>query len=148
MKKKAPRPSLAARGEAWLEAAPYRAPAVLAAFTCSLWAPTLFLALHYWDDSVYLFEDPRLTWTFSHLWQILTRPFFANFHPVTTFTYLVDRSLWGGWIPGYNSAMRWFPDQRFALAVQINRSYDNDLAAIADRLVGAYLTAPSAAPES
>jgi D-alanyl-D-alanine carboxypeptidase len=45
----------------------------------------------------------------------------------------------GGWIPGYNSAVRYFPDQRFALAVQINRSYDNDLAAIVERLAAAYL---------
>lgn len=53
----------------------------------------------------------------------------------------------GGWIPGYNSAMRYFPAQRFALAVQINRSYDNDLARIVDRLAAAYLNAPSAAPK-
>jgi D-alanyl-D-alanine carboxypeptidase len=45
----------------------------------------------------------------------------------------------GGWIPGYNSAVRYFPAERFALAVQINRSYDNDLAAIVDRLAGAFL---------
>jgi D-alanyl-D-alanine carboxypeptidase len=45
----------------------------------------------------------------------------------------------GGWIPGYNSAMRYFPAERFALAVQINRSYDNDLGAIVERLAGAYL---------
>jgi D-alanyl-D-alanine carboxypeptidase len=45
----------------------------------------------------------------------------------------------GGWIPGYNSAMRYFPRERFALAVQINRSYDNDLSAVVERLAGAYL---------
>jgi D-alanyl-D-alanine carboxypeptidase len=50
----------------------------------------------------------------------------------------------GGWIPGYNSAVRYFPAQRFALAVQINRSYDNDLAAIVDRLAGAFLGRPVA----
>ena len=33
----------------------------------------------------------------------------------------------GGWIPGYNSAVSYFPNQRFAIAVQINRSFDNDL---------------------
>ncbi|HEX2464112.1 MAG TPA: serine hydrolase domain-containing protein, partial [Thermoanaerobaculia bacterium] len=47
----------------------------------------------------------------------------------------------GGWIPGYNSAMRYFPAERFALAIQINRSYDNDLPAIVDRLAAAYLGA-------
>jgi D-alanyl-D-alanine carboxypeptidase len=47
----------------------------------------------------------------------------------------------GGWIPGYNSAMRWFPAERFAIAIQINRSYDNDLAAIVDRMAAAYLGA-------
>ena len=45
----------------------------------------------------------------------------------------------GGWIPGYNSAMRYFPAERFAIAIQINRSYDNDLPAIVDRLAAAYL---------
>ena len=45
----------------------------------------------------------------------------------------------GGWIPGYNSAVRWFPRERFAIAVQINRSFDNDLPAIVERLAGACL---------
>jgi D-alanyl-D-alanine carboxypeptidase len=49
----------------------------------------------------------------------------------------------GGWIPGYNSALRYFPAGRWALAVQINRSYGNDLAAIVDRLAAAYLGASS-----
>jgi hypothetical protein len=35
--------------------------------------------------------------------------------------------------------MRYFPRERFALAVQINRSYDNDLSAVVERLAGAYL---------
>jgi hypothetical protein len=38
--------------------------------------------------------------------------------------------------------MRYFPTERFALAVQINRSYDNDLAAVVDRLAGAFLGRP------
>jgi hypothetical protein len=37
--------------------------------------------------------------------------------------------------------MRYFPAERFALAIQINRSYDNDLPAIVDRLAAAYLGA-------
>jgi D-alanyl-D-alanine carboxypeptidase len=53
----------------------------------------------------------------------------------------------GGWIPGYNSAVRWFPRERFAIAVQINRSYDNDLPAIVERLAAAYLGAEASVAE-
>lgn len=76
---------------------------MLIGFTWLLWARTIGFDLHYWDDSVYLFQDPRLDGlTFSHLWAVLTKSFFANFHPITTLTYFFDRALWGQWIPGYH----------------------------------------------
>jgi tetratricopeptide (TPR) repeat protein len=50
---------------------------------------------------VYLFSDPRLNaLTLSNVWAILTKPFFANYHPVTTLTFLWDRLVWKTWIPG------------------------------------------------
>ncbi|MCX5784878.1 MAG: hypothetical protein NTX59_04250 [Elusimicrobia bacterium] len=95
------RPALPGRVALWLEGGKWRAAALLAAFTWLLWGRTLGFALHHWDDSVYLFEDSRLDGlTLAHLRDIFTRPFFANYHPVTTLTYLFDRSVWGQWIPG------------------------------------------------
>jgi len=82
---------------------PWLAPAVLAGFTLLLWSRTLGLPLHYWDDSVYLFSDPRLNApTLANLWAILTKPFFANYHPVTTLTFLWDRLIWKTWIPSFH----------------------------------------------
>ncbi len=79
------------------------APLVLAAFTVLLWSRTIGLPLLYWDDSVYLFGDPRLeSATPANLRAILTRPFFANYHPLTTLTYLWDRLVWKTWLPGFH----------------------------------------------
>ncbi len=76
---------------------------MLAAFTLLLWSRTTAFPLYHWDDSVYLFDDPRLSApTLSNLRAILSKPFFANYHPVTTLTYLWDRLLWKDWIPGYH----------------------------------------------
>ncbi len=90
---------------AWLNAPfdshPWLAPATLAVLTVFLWSRTVGLPLHYWDDSVYLSSDPRLNApTLANTWAILTKPFFANYHPVTTLTFLWDRLVWKSWIPG------------------------------------------------
>ncbi len=85
------------------DARPWAGPALLAAFTLLLWFRTAGFPLLYWDDSVYLFSDPRLNaLTPANLRAILTRPFFANYHPVTTLTFLWDRLLWKSWIPGFH----------------------------------------------
>jgi len=98
-----PRPSVANRISSWLEASPWRGTALLLSFTWILWGRTIGFRLHYWDDFVYLFQDPRLEGlTRTHLRAILAKPFFANYHPITTLTFLLDRSLWGQWIPGYH----------------------------------------------
>jgi tetratricopeptide (TPR) repeat protein len=78
-------------------------PAALVLFTLALWARSVVCPLHYWDDNVYLFEDPRLESPGpANLWRILTRPFFANYHPVTTLTYAFDRAVWGNRVPGFH----------------------------------------------
>ncbi len=95
-----PVPDLAA---AWLGAGAWRGPAVLAVFTWLLWAQTIGFGLHYWDDFTYIFQDPRLDGlTLSNFLAILKKPFFANYHPVTTLTYFFDRAAWGEWIAGYH----------------------------------------------
>ncbi len=86
-----------------LDSHPWLAPVVLAAFTLLLWSRTIGFPLHYWDDSVYLFGDPRLNaLTLANVWAILTKPFFANYHPVTTLSFLWDRMVWKTWVPGFH----------------------------------------------
>jgi tetratricopeptide (TPR) repeat protein len=56
-----------------------------------------------WDDTTYLLRDARLdpvTW--ESIGRILTQPFFANFHPVTTLTYAFDRAAWGVNVAGFH----------------------------------------------
>lgn len=79
------------------------APLLLALFTALLWARSLAVPIHEWDDSVYLFRDVRLDHlTWENIGRILTQPFFANFHPITTLTYALDRAVWGAWTPGFH----------------------------------------------
>ena len=55
------------------------------------------------DDYVYFFRDARLDHiTGQKIWAILTQPFFANFHPFTTLTFALDRTIWGSWVPGFH----------------------------------------------
>jgi len=82
---------------------PWAAPAALALFTFLLWARSLAVPIHEWDDSVYLFRDARLeAFTWEHVRLILTQAFYANFHPLTTLTYAFDRAVWGTWVPGFH----------------------------------------------
>ena len=68
-----------------------------------LFLRTLNLPLHYSDDVVYL-SDPRLSSLSLHnIWAILSTSFLANYHPITTFTYLFDRTVFGSWLPGYHA---------------------------------------------
>ena len=63
----------------------------------------MLVPVHDWDDYVYIFRDSRLEHlSTANLWRILTQPFFANFHPLTTLTYAFDRAVWGTWVPGFH----------------------------------------------
>ncbi len=127
MKRKTTRPSLAARVDGWLAVSPKRGPVVAALFTLLIWAPTLFLGLHYWDDTVYYFEDPRIaSWSFANLWAILTKPFFANFHPLTTFSFLLDRTIWKDWVPGFHLSHLLFYSAAIALCYEWMRRIVGD----------------------
>jgi hypothetical protein len=48
-----------------------------------------------YEDPFYLVHSPhvRVSVSFSHLSAAWTEPYFANFHPVTTTTWLMDRAL-------------------------------------------------------
>jgi tetratricopeptide (TPR) repeat protein len=79
------------------------APVALLALTVLAYARSLGVPILGWDDDVYLFRDVRLApLTAESLWKILTQPFFANFHPVTTLTFALDRALYGTWVPGFH----------------------------------------------
>jgi tetratricopeptide (TPR) repeat protein len=81
---------------------PWAFPAILVVLTLAIYARSVPMGLVYFDDDVYLFEDPRLDEvSLSNFGEIVAKPFFANYHPVTTLTYAFDRAVWGKWLPGF-----------------------------------------------
>lgn len=78
-------------------------PVALALLTAVVYARSFAVPIHESDDYVYFFRDARvehLTW--DNIRRILTEPFFANFHPLTTLTFALDRAAWGTWVPGFH----------------------------------------------
>ncbi len=79
------------------------APAALVLLTALVYARSLGVPIHDWDDHVYFFRDARLEHlSAANLWRILTQPFFSNFHPVTTLTFAFDRAVWGTRVAGFH----------------------------------------------
>lgn len=77
-------------------------PTVLVVLVLAIYARSFPLGLVDFDDDVYLFEDARLeSLSLGNIGRIIVRPFLANYHPVTTLTYALDRAVWGRWIPGF-----------------------------------------------
>jgi protein O-mannosyl-transferase len=94
-KRNAPRGSVLRR--------PWVAPAALVLLTALVYARSLLVPVHDWDDYVYIFRDTRLDHLSpANIIRIMTEPFFANFHPLTTLTYAFDRAVWGSWAPGFH----------------------------------------------
>jgi tetratricopeptide (TPR) repeat protein len=82
---------------------PWLAPAALVLLTAAVYARSLAVPILDWDDYVYFFRDARLeSLTAENLWRIMTQSFFANFHPITTLTFALDRAVWGTWAPGFH----------------------------------------------
>lgn len=78
-------------------------PAALVVLTLAVYARSVSLPLINWDDHTYLLEDPQIQEiSLRNFWRILTCSFFANYHPITTLTYAVDRAIWGFWLPGFH----------------------------------------------
>ena len=85
------------------------APVLLGVLTIGVYFRSLWVPIHDWDDYIYYYRDVRLDHlTGDNLWKILTQPFFANFHPLTTLTYAFDRTVWGAWTPGYHITQLFF----------------------------------------
>ncbi|MGH7680418.1 MAG: tetratricopeptide repeat protein [Candidatus Eiseniibacteriota bacterium] len=82
---------------------PWLGPAALLLMTAAVYARSLLVPILDWDDYVYYFRDARLeSFTLENLGRIMTQSFFANFHPVTTLSFALDRALWGAWAPGFH----------------------------------------------
>ena len=79
------------------------APAALLLLTALVYARSLAVPIHDWDDHIYFFRDVRVQQlSAENLQRILTQGFFSNFHPVTTLTIAFDRAVWGTWVPGFH----------------------------------------------
>jgi hypothetical protein len=116
----------------WLADERVRAAALLV-FTTLLWLRTLALPLHYSDDVVYL-DDPRVgELSLANLWSIFTTSYLANYHPVTTLTYAIDRALFGAWLPATTS-----PTSRSTSSASGSRT---GLTRLLDDAAAAWLTA-------
>ncbi len=75
---------------------PWLAPILLAGVTVAVFARTVGFPLYNSDDNLYVLEDPRLAaLTIGNAWKIFTTSFLANYHPLTTLTYAMDRLVWG-----------------------------------------------------
>ena len=79
------------------------APTVLVFLTALVYARSMAVPIHDWDDRVLFFRDARLEHlSADNLWRIFTEPFYASFHPLTTLTMAFDRLVWGTWVPGFH----------------------------------------------
>ncbi|MHC4250814.1 MAG: tetratricopeptide repeat protein [Planctomycetota bacterium] len=79
-------------------------PAVLGVLTLGVWARTFAVPIVEWDDDTYIYRDARLAeLSAENVWRVMTEPYFANYHPVTTLTYAFDRAVYGRWAPGFHA---------------------------------------------
>ncbi len=77
-------------------------PVTLVLLIFAVYARSISYPFINFDDSKYICEDVRVQeLSAGNAWRILTTPFMSNYHPVTTFTFALDRAVWGGWLPGF-----------------------------------------------
>ena len=69
--------------------------ALIVLCTVIIYAQTARVPAIDYEDSYYLLRNPyvNVTAAFSHLSAVWNEPYFANFHPLTTTTWLIDRAL-------------------------------------------------------
>ena len=91
------------RSESGLFRRPWVAPLALVLLTALVYARSLGVPIHDWDDHVYFFRDARVEHpSAENVGRILVEPFFSNYHPVTTLTIAFDRAVWRTWVPGFH----------------------------------------------
>jgi len=93
------------RARPLLHAAARFAPGLLLVAACfAAFLPCLgFDLLQAWDDPIYVLNNVEaLRFSRANVARWFTAPFFANYHPLTMLTYMVDLRLWDLWGPGYH----------------------------------------------
>ncbi len=78
-------------------------PAALVVLTFAVYARSINCPLIHWDDYQYICEDTRIQeLSPGNAWRILTSSFALNYVPLATFTFALDRAVWGNWLPGFH----------------------------------------------
>ena len=78
-------------------------PIGLAILTLAVYSPALENDFTNWDDPTYVSENPLVLGSFSSsLGQLLTTPVSLNYHPVTMFSLVADRALYGSTPKGFH----------------------------------------------
>ena len=72
-----------------------RASLAVAAAAVAATGLSVFDSFTYWDDHVYVLENPLVTRpSLAALGRILAEPFYANYQPLHLLSYWIDRALW------------------------------------------------------
>jgi protein O-mannosyl-transferase len=63
-------------------------------------ASLYFLSLHYpiyngWDDKKYILENPYLSFSFSNVCLLFSKPYYHMYTPLTMLSYMFDYNVWG-----------------------------------------------------
>lgn len=75
----------------------------LAALVTFVYLPVLAFDFVNWDDPWYVQQNPLIrSWHPENLWRIVSEFSVRNYAPVTTFSLLIDHTLWGNWAGGYH----------------------------------------------
>ncbi len=93
-------PSLCSKKYWWAER---RAVLLLFTLVLALFGSSLTFDYVNWDDPWYVLNNELISsWSFSNLYGIATETVTRNYAPVTIFSYLIDRTIWGYWPGGYH----------------------------------------------
>ncbi len=69
-----------------------------------LYWPSVNFEFVNWDDPWYVIHNPHLEgWSFTNLFRLWTNTIVRNYAPVTIFSYLIDKTLFGSWAGGYHA---------------------------------------------
>ena len=97
---------------------------VLLLFIAAVYTPTLHYEMLNWDDDEYITRNPwllNLSW--SNAVGVFVHPYFANYHPLTMLSYMVDFSLWGYNPAGYRAVNILLHGATVALLFGLLRSF-------------------------
>ncbi|HUG93810.1 MAG TPA: hypothetical protein VML55_23480 [Planctomycetaceae bacterium] len=75
----------------------------LAALVLLVYLPAVGFGFVNWDDPWYVQNNPLIkSWHPAGLWRIVSEFSCRNYAPLTTFSLLIDHTLWGDWAGGYH----------------------------------------------